>query len=244
MITAFAERRIARTLLIDADDTLWENNIFYLRCTADFLDLVDALGFNRVEAQRTLDHCEQEVIPILGYGPKGYVAAVQLACQRLHERAGRAASADLLTQVRRLGEPVLHPPMVLLPEVELTLQILRLASRLVLVTKGDEAAQRAKIARSGLEPLFDAVYIVPEKNVAAYRRIADELQLDRGATWMVGNSPKSDINPAIECGLGAILIPHDHTWTAEHEEIAQPDKVTILERFADLPRYFGIEEVA
>lgn len=238
-MTTDSERRIVRTLLIDADDTLWENNIFYLRCTADFLDAMATLGFSRAEAQEALDHCEQEVIPALGYGPKGYVAALELACQRLHERAGCVANAELLARVRRLGEPVLHPPMVLLPDVQPTLAALRASSRLVLVTKGDEAAQRAKIERSGLGPLFDAVYIVAEKRAPAYRRIADELQLDPRQTWMIGNSPKSDINPAIECGLGAILIPHDHTWTAEHEEIAQPDQVVTLERFADLTQYFA-----
>ena len=28
------------------------------------------------------------------------------------------------------------------------------------------------------------------------------------ATWMIGNSPKSDINPALEAGLNAVFVPH------------------------------------
>ena len=58
---------------------------------------------------------------------------------------------------------------------------------------------------------------------------------------MVGNSPKSDINPALAAGLNAALVPHDQTWILEHEEIATPPddrKLLMLERFADLQKYF------
>ena len=34
----------------------------------------------------------------------------------------------------------------------------------------------------------------------------------QGTTWMIGNSPKSDINPALACGLHAVFIHHPHTW--------------------------------
>ena len=36
---------------------------------------------------------------------------------------------------------------------------------------------------------------------------------------MIGNSPKSDINPALECGLNAVFVPHAHTWGLEKQEI-------------------------
>ena len=42
------------------------------------------------------------------------------------------------------------------------------------------------------------------------------------ATWMIGNSPKSDINPALAAGLNAVFIPHDFTWVLEHEVVTSP----------------------
>ena len=36
-----------------------------------------------------------------------------------------------------------------------------------------------------------------------------ELGADPDRTWMIGNSPKSDINPALEAGLGAVLVRND-----------------------------------
>lgn len=43
-----------RTLLVDADDTLWENNIFYLRCTARFKSLLGEHGIAEERTQETL----------------------------------------------------------------------------------------------------------------------------------------------------------------------------------------------
>ena len=39
------QRQIARTLLVDADDTLWETTIFYVRCTNRFPGLYGDPGF-------------------------------------------------------------------------------------------------------------------------------------------------------------------------------------------------------
>jgi len=134
--------------------------------------------------------------------------------------------------------------MVLLPGVEDTLSALQPTTQLILVTKGDEETQKAKVARSGLGSYFDAQYIVAEKDARTYRNIAAEQRLNPRCTWMVGNSPRSDINPAVEAGLGAVLIPHNHTWVAEIEEITYPDQVITLQRFADLLPWLGIEIAA
>ena len=59
-----------------------------------------------------------------------------------------------------------------------------------------------------------------EKNDATYRELRGELSFDPAETWMIGNSPKSDINPALANGMNAVFIPHDHTWKLEHAEMS------------------------
>ena len=55
----------------------------------------------------------------------------------------------------------------------------------------------------------------------------------------MGNSPRSDINPALEIGLGAVYIPHARTWTLETEEIRNGSgRLLVLERFAELTGHF------
>ena len=57
---------------------------------------------------------------------------------------------------------------------------------------------------------------------------------------MIGNSPKSDINPALDAGLHAVLVPHPHTWVLEHQDLRDPGDQHFLtvERFADLRLHF------
>jgi putative hydrolase of the HAD superfamily len=58
---------------------------------------------------------------------------------------------------------------------------------------------------------------------------------------MVGNSPKSDINPAMAAGINAVFVPHDNTWILEHETVnPAPEGCRLLEvdKFADLQRHF------
>jgi putative hydrolase of the HAD superfamily len=66
-----------------------------------------------------------------------------------------------------------------------------------------------------------------------------ERQLDPARTWMIGNSPRSDINPALAAGLNAVFIPHQHTWRLEQEEVVQVDgRLLTLRGFGDLRAYF------
>ena len=88
--------------------------------------------------------------------------------------------------------------------------------------------QRLKIEASGLEHFFQRALILAEKDAAAYRQIRDELALDADQTWMIGNSPRSDINPALAAGLNAVFIPHPHTWSLEHEEVVPVEGRSLL----------------
>jgi putative hydrolase of the HAD superfamily len=58
---------------------------------------------------------------------------------------------------------------------------------------------------------------------------------------MVGNSPKSDINPALGAGINAVFVPHDDTWILEHEELSvarAPSRLLVLGEFRELAEHF------
>ena len=231
-------------LLIDADDTLWENNIYYLRCTTRFQALLGSFGCTPEAAVDMLNAVERERIPRHGYGPLSYMGSLGVACRRSLAHLGLSADAETVAAAEACASLVLSPPMVLLPDVGETLSRLRTRAELVLVTKGDETAQQGKVRRSGLADLFDHLYIVPEKSAAVYRSIVSERALDPENTWMVGNSPRSDINPALEAGIGAVHIPHSNTWSFEQQEIADPNRVVVLSDFGKLVALFSDWRVA
>ncbi len=124
-----------------------------------------------------------------------------------------------------------------------TIDVLRPHHDLLIVTKGHLEEQRAKVERSGIEHHFDAVVIVDEKDDQTYRSIVDSLGLDPRQTWMIGNSPRSDINPAIRAGINAIYIPHPRTWHLEAEDVTEPpdlDQTLLhLPQFRDLAGVFA-----
>jgi putative hydrolase of the HAD superfamily len=97
------------------------------------------------------------------------------------------------------------------------------------------------VERSGLREYFSAVEIVAEKDASTYRSAMAKYALAADTTWMVGNSPKSDINPALAAGLNAIFIPHGNTWILEHEEVAMApaaQRLLVVERFVGLAKHF------
>lgn len=226
------------TLILDADDTLWENNIYYEQCIAAFAELMAAQGFGREEAERTVDAVERERIPQAGYAPEEFARSLVITYQRLCERYDRSIEDEVSKAVWEIGRGVIEYPIVLLEGVAETLSQLSGRCRLLLLTKGDEEAQESKVARSGLGHLFDGVHIVPEKDADVIRGLVAEYDLQPEQTWMVGNSPRSDINPALEASIGAIYVPHPNTWNLEHEKITEPEQVTVLNCFRELVTLF------
>jgi putative hydrolase of the HAD superfamily len=120
-----------------------------------------------------------------------------------------------------------------------TLEYLAERHYLTLFTKGHAEEQKLKIDRSGLARHFSHTAIVKEKDAAAYLTLVAEQGMDPERTWMIGNSPKSDVNPALEAGLNAVFVPHAHTWVLEKQEIqAGRGRLLTVECFADLRKHF------
>ncbi|HEC36239.1 MAG TPA: HAD family hydrolase [Anaerolineae bacterium] len=226
------------TLILDADDTLWENNIFYEGATDAFAERMAGEGFDPVEARQTFEHIEHERVPLVGYAPQEFARSMAIAYQRLCQQHGRTARSEVTAEVEAIGRQVLNYPITLLEGVAETLAHLHRRCRLILLTKGDPQTQQDKVDRSGLAPYFETVHVVPEKGPEVLRDLVARHGLNPEQTWMVGNSPRSDVNPALEAGIGAIYIPYAAPWTYEEVPIADPDRVITLRRFPDLLDFF------
>lgn len=221
-------------LLIDGDDTLWENNIYFERAIEDFIAFVAHTTLTSAEVRAVLDEIEHAS---KAYGSANFARSLEATFRRLVERE---VTAKDVARVHSFAERIRAHPMELLPRVEPTLAYLSPRHALALLTKGDYDEQQMKIDASGLAPYFERTIIVPEKDEAAYRRIADELALDCPHTWMIGNSPRSDINPALAAGLNAVYVPHPHTWVLEQAEIHPNGHGTLMtiHAFAELAEHF------
>ena len=223
-------------LLIDADDTLWENNIYFEQAFDRFCELLDHSTLRPDQVRAALDAIEIENNKIHGYGAHNFVRNLRQCFEKLVEREpGRTHFEEIASY----AHSITAMPIELMPGVAETLPILSMRHELTLFTKGEHSEQSSKFARSQLGRHFTHCEIVKEKNRDAYRDLVERRHLDPQRTWMIGNSPKSDINPALAAGLSAVYVPHARTWTLEREEIVASDRLLIAEGFADLARIFA-----
>jgi putative hydrolase of the HAD superfamily len=223
-------------LIIDADDTLWENNIYFERAFEEFAAFLNHSAMTPQEVRDVLDEIEHANALIHGYGSQSFGRNLRQCYEHLAERD--VCDGDLAT-VMGFAEKILKCPMEVIEGVAETLDYLASRHDLTLFTKGNPEEQNLKIGRSGLAGHFQHAAIVKEKDAGAYRKLVEDRGMDPARTWMIGNSPKSDINPAIEAGLGAVFVPHAHTWVLEKQAIIEgSDRLLVLESFGELRKYF------
>ena len=224
-------------LIFDADDTLWENNIYFEEAFDQFCDYLSHSRLTPDEIRDVLDQIEIENNRIHGYGAENF--GRNLAQCFLH-LAERAVDDHDLNRVTAFAHEILSREIELMPGVAETLPFLAELHELTMFTKGDEKEQTRKIDLSGLRPWFSHCQVVREKNHDAYVHLADVRGFDLERTWMIGNSPKSDMNPALSAGLRAVWVPHARTWTLEREEIRDPaGRMRKVTSFRDLLGLFG-----
>jgi putative hydrolase of the HAD superfamily len=227
-----------QTLLIDADDTLWENNIYFERAIANFISFLNHREYSPEQVREVLNDVERECIRRHGYGLHSFAHALVDTFERL---AVEPLTPALHETISGIAHAIAEHPVEIISGVPETLDYLAGRHHLILMTKGNPTEQMGKVERSGLKAYFAAVEIVGEKDAPTYGQIIDKYALPVPFSWMVGNSPKSDVNPALAAGLNAVFVPHDMTWVLEHEEIAAPREqrsLLVVERFTDLRAHF------
>lgn len=227
-----------QTLIIDADDTLWENNIYFEQAWEDFVQFLDHSHLAPERIRAIFDEIEIANIQIHGYGSRNFARNMVQCYEHLVERDIAPGDAG---HILSFADRIFHQPIEMLPGVEDTLDyLLHRSHDLILFTKGHPEEQRLKIDRSPVGRFFREFEIVREKDAAAYRELIERHRLAPPITWMIGNSPKSDINPALAAGLNAVFIPHPRTWSLEQTELAPSGLATlhIVENFSDLRNFF------
>ena len=129
------------TILIDADDTLWENNIFFEKTIEEFLTLLEPLGYKRDYARHILNETERRNIRQHGYGVRSFGRSLEETYMKL---AGHQADRETVEGIHnRVDDLEKIPPNVLDGVVE-TLDYLSERHRLILFTKGRPRNKRPR----------------------------------------------------------------------------------------------------
>ncbi len=222
-------------IAFDGDDTLWRNEDQFSISQERFRNIISAhVPLDLAAVDTRLFETERRNLALYGYGVKSFVLSM---IETAIELTGGAIPASDIKVLLGLGQEMLAHPVELLSGVRETLENLRAAgAKTWLITKGDLFDQESKIARSGLESLFDRIEIVSEKDEAMYRRLLSKHGVDPAEFLMVGNTLRSDVLPVVALGGRAIHIPYHVTWLHETVEpaLANGHRYVTLEHVGEL----------
>lgn len=221
-----------KAIAFDADDTLWDNEPFFQQVERDMCAVLSAYA-DADTVSRNLFETEMANMADYGYGAVAFtLSLVENACKVSQGKV----KPDEILQIINLGKSLMHLEATPLEGVTETLKVLKASGKyhLVLFTKGELLTQEHKLQRSGLEPFFDKIVIVSDKKKPQYQQLCKDLDIQPAELMMVGNSLKSDIQPALEIGAWATYIPYEVMW--QHEVIGhfEHERMFKIGRFEEL----------
>lgn len=201
-------------IAFDADDTLWENELYFQEFEQKFCNLLNSY-LPAGAASQELFSTEMKNLHIYGYGLKGMMLSMIETICRV---TGGNGNIRCVEEIIRLGQELLEKPVTLLDGVKEVLSELQDKYCLILATKGDLFDQKRKIMSSGLREYFWHIEIMSDKKEEDYKMLLKHIGCHPQNFLMIGNSVKSDILPVLQLGGNAVHVPYHITWQHERHE--------------------------
>lgn len=208
-----------QTILFDLDDTLIHCNKYFNLVIDQFIDAMMVWFHSYPDVSELSIRQKQMEIDIAGVKASGFISDhfpqslldTYIDLSRLTGRTEASEEIDLLWS---MGKSVYEQEVEPYPDMESTLLQLRDEGHdLHLYTGGEPLIQRRKVDRMGLQKYFgDRIYISQHKNIAALEEILTDGGFDRSRTWMIGNSIRTDVVPALTAGIHAIHVEAVTEW--------------------------------
>ena len=222
-----------KTIFFDADDTLWENEIYFRNAEARFIELMAEYS-SPEELQHVLCEKQEDNIPLFGYGSKTYMIGMTDAAMHL---CGDKLPDNIYYGIKKIITDLAFHDLQIIEGVEQTLQALQGHYNLIVATKGDLPEQMGKFRSSGLAGYFHHCEVMENKDEKNYLELAAKHDIDPQQLLMIGNSVKSDIAPVVNIGGWAIHTPHDVVWVHEMMDMPESDRIIEVSGISDVLKY-------
>ena len=221
------ESHDVRLVLVDFDDTLVDTAPRFSRARRELFSLLVELGFPE-DLVRVTHH--DEIDPPMrkkfGLGPQRLEHAFRATYQHLAENSGVLVDEEIAERCSAIGRTVAGVPPLLDGALDALARLASTYPTVLYTQSGDVDYQLSCISGCGVLDVVQHqhVRIYPEKTDDQFRAVIAEFGIaDPAQVWMIGNSMRSDINPALAAGAHAILVEMDDPWEfdvvdALHEE--------------------------
>ena len=208
-------------VLVDFDDTIVETAPRFQNARRRLFEMMLERGFDEESCER-VHH--QEIDPAMllhhGLGPRRLIHSFPETYRRLCEIGGHEVDAATLDALIELARGVAGTPPLLDGALDALERLARALPTIVYTQAGDAEYQLGCLREAGVLDVVGAerVRVTDVKTGARLSETLVDLGVhDPARAWMIGNSIRSDVNPALEIGANAILIEIDDPW--HHDEV-------------------------
>ena len=205
-------------IIFDADDTLWMTMSLYTAAKKQYYKAMAELGFDPLVVEQEFERIDLENVHTLGLSRKRFPYSMGHTYEWFCSRERIEIDSGTKKQLEAIGQSVFDQTSILLPGVKDALELLRPQFNLILASSGDREVQEKRLTESGLSGFFDNIYIFAIKTEKEIGQILDECNLIPSESWAIGNSIRSDINPALKLGINTVWVPYE-TWGFEKAEV-------------------------
>lgn len=223
-----------QTILFDLDDTLIHCNKYFDAVLDQFADLVSTWFASYKLSIESIKQKQLEIdiagVNLHGFSmdhfPRSLVETYRYYSDVLGRQKDQMEEEQLLT----LGESVYNLQVEPYPDMVETLEKLQADGHLLyMYTGGVVAHQHKKIKSVQLDRYFgDRIFVRQHKTAEALEQILTENPFDRANTWMIGNSMRTDVMPALRAGIHCIHIPAFVEWEYNIIEVKETPRGRFL----------------
>jgi putative hydrolase of the HAD superfamily len=220
---------VKQTILFDLDDTLIHCNKYFDLVVDQFTDLMEMFfhtyhipleEIRKKQAEVDLDRVMQH-----GFDPNHFPESFVDTYDYFSDLTSRPKVSEETSRLIEIGRTVYGHSVEPYPFMEETLNQLEAAGHeLHLYTGGDRTIQMRKVTEGNLERFFGSnIHVTRHKTTEFLDQLITEHQFDRKSTWMIGNSLRTDVIPALRTGINTIFMPAVQEWVYNNVDVdAEP----------------------
>lgn len=221
-------------IIFDLDDTLVHCNIYFERILDSFasqlVQLLNDPHLNEKDVRRKQQEIDVKGVEMLGFTLEHFPQSLADTYIYFCRETKNEIEERYEELFKNLGRSVYELQIDPYPNMVKTLEILKNQGHtLYLYTGGVAEVQFRKINQLGLEYFFEnRIHVARHKTIEEMDRLLYRINADRKSTWMIGNSLRTDIVPALEAGINTIYIPTLNEWAYNIVDVHSSPKEAYL----------------
>jgi putative hydrolase of the HAD superfamily len=235
------KEELENAIIFDGDDTLWENQVFYDEAKEEFFAFMANHGYEREKVAKKLSEVDIQNVNKFGFSRKRFPTSMKETAEFFIGIDKGSIDPQIINNVTRIGNSVFERKPILMDGAKEVLERLRDNYVIFLYSGGDFDVQINKVNELGLKKYFKKIYITSQKDETQLGIIIKEQHLNKKETWMVGNSLKSDILPALNLGINCIWI-QTKSWAYDQidHDISPVHQIHSLKEILEFSAIFKI----